>query len=117
MVRTLQSDVGKINEFAVYTPSTLKFPCMFIEKRLLINALLILNCDLFVGQSIIPLAANQRAKQIIEKYRLRQSMLIFQLVFVDQDNVAYLTDCRCQTEPIQEYEGEFWLARRMHEER
>ncbi len=90
---------------------------MFIEKRLLINALLILNYDLFVGQPIILLASKRTAKQIIEKYRLRQSMFIFQLVFVDQDNVVYFTDCRCQTEPIQEYEGEFWLARRMHEER
>ncbi len=29
----------------------------------------------------------------------------FQLVRVDQNNIAYPTDCLCQTEPIHEFEG------------
>ena len=40
-----------------------------------------------------------------DEYKLRQSILNFQLVRVDQNNFAYLTDCFCHTESIQEIEG------------
>jgi hypothetical protein len=44
-------------------------------------------------------------KHIRDEHQLRQSVLNFQLVRVDQNNIAYLTDCFCQTEPIHEIEG------------
>jgi hypothetical protein len=45
------------------------------------------------------------AKRIRDEYHLRQSILNFQLVRVDQNNVAYPTDCFCQTESLHELEG------------
>lgn len=44
-------------------------------------------------------------KRIRDEYKLQQSILNFQLVRVDQNNVAYLTDCHCQTETLHEIEG------------
>jgi hypothetical protein len=44
-------------------------------------------------------------KRIRDEYKLQHSVLIFQLVRVDQNNVAYVTDCFCQTEPLHEIEG------------
>jgi hypothetical protein len=40
-----------------------------------------------------------------DEYKLRQSILNFQLVRVDRNNFAYLTDCLCHTGPIHEIEG------------
>lgn len=48
-------------------------------------------------------------KRTRDEYKLRQSVLNFQIVRVDQNNVAYLTDCFCQTEPIHEMEGDYFL--------
>jgi hypothetical protein len=47
----------------------------------------------------------ETAKRIRDEYHLRQSILNFQLVRVDQNNVAYPTDCLCQTESLHELEG------------
>jgi hypothetical protein len=44
-------------------------------------------------------------KQIRDEYNLRQSILNFQLAYVDQDNVACPTNCVCQTEILREIEG------------
>lgn len=48
---------------------------------------------------------SKTAKQIRDIYRLRQSILNFQIVRVDQENIAYPTDCFCQTGILQEFEG------------
>ncbi|CAF4855891.1 unnamed protein product [Rotaria sp. Silwood1] len=40
-----------------------------------------------------------------DAYKLQQSILNFQLVRVDQNNIASLTDCFCQTESIYEIEA------------
>jgi hypothetical protein len=48
---------------------------------------------------------NKTAKQIRDEYNLRQSILNFQLIYIDQNNLAYPTNCLCQTESIREIEG------------
>jgi hypothetical protein len=45
------------------------------------------------------------AKHIRDVYQLRQSILHFQLIRVDQNNVAFPTDCFCQTGILYELEG------------
>ena len=45
------------------------------------------------------------AKQIRDLYQLRQSILNFQIVRVDRENIACPTDCICQTGILQEFEG------------
>ncbi len=47
------------------------------------------------------------AKHIRDVYQLRQSILNFQLIRVDQNNVASPTDCFCQTEILYELEGNY----------
>ncbi|CAF2027911.1 unnamed protein product [Rotaria magnacalcarata] len=44
-------------------------------------------------------------KETRDEYNLQRSMLVFQLVFVDENNIAYCTDAICKTDVIQEYEG------------
>jgi hypothetical protein len=49
------------------------------------------------------------AKRIRDKYDLRYSVLHFQIILVDQNNCAYPTDLQCQTLPIYDYEGKFFV--------
>lgn len=46
---------------------------------------------------------------MIKKYNLAYSILHFQIFLIDQYNKAYPTDLQCQTEPIYEYEGRFFM--------
>jgi hypothetical protein len=47
----------------------------------------------------------KKVKNVIEEYKLRYSILHFQVFFVDENNNAYPTDMQCHTEPMYEYEG------------
>lgn len=47
----------------------------------------------------------RKASALINEYRLRYSILHFQVVLVDENNQIYPTDLQCQTEEIYEYEG------------
>lgn len=49
-------------------------------------------------------------KRIIDEYKLRQSILHFQLVRVDRNNIACPTDCFYQTESMHEIEGKFFIG-------
>ncbi len=44
-------------------------------------------------------------KDVIGEYKLRCSVLHFQIFCVDENNNAYPTDMQCQTENIYEYGG------------
>ncbi|CAF3716386.1 unnamed protein product [Rotaria sordida] len=79
LIRLKQDDLAQINTLGIYSRTQLNF------------------FDLHSIDMTTP-------KCTRDEYRLRQSILNFQLVRVDQNNIAYLTDCFCQTESIHETE-------------
>ncbi|CAF2738965.1 unnamed protein product [Rotaria sp. Silwood2] len=82
MLRLTQPDLAKIKTLAVYSPTQLTFT------------------------DLHPTETN-KAKNTRDKYDLRRSLLAFQLILVDENNMAYCTDAICKTGIIEEYEGEF----------
>ncbi|CAF3947297.1 unnamed protein product [Rotaria sp. Silwood2] len=80
LIRLKQDDLAKINTLGIYSRTQLNF------------------VDLHSLDITTP-------KCTRDEYILRQSILNFQLVRIDQNNIAYLTDCFCQTESIHEIEG------------
>jgi hypothetical protein len=67
-------------------------------------------CNSFPDQYLVK-NGTKKATKIIEEYNPRQSILVFQLILVDENNFAYFTDCVRKMEVIEEYEDEFRLAR------
>ncbi|CAF4231990.1 unnamed protein product [Adineta steineri] len=80
MIRRKQYDLAKINTLPIYSSTQL----------------------VVLDQHSIEI---KTPKRIRDEYKLQQSILNFQIVRVDQNNLAYPTDCFCQTESIHEIEG------------
>lgn len=79
MLRLKQEQLAKLNDLAVYKPDQLDF-------------------------SDFRSIESKNPKRIRDEYQLQQSIINFQLVRVDQNNIAYPTDCRCQTDILHELE-------------
>ncbi|CAF1340801.1 unnamed protein product [Rotaria sordida] len=80
MLRLRQSNLAKMKTLTIYSPTQLTFT------------------------DLHPTGTNG-AKETRDQYNLRQSILTFQLVVVDENNMAYCTDTICETESINEYDA------------
>ncbi|CAF1151362.1 unnamed protein product [Rotaria sordida] len=80
MLRLRQPNLAKMKTLAIYSPTQLTFT------------------------DLHPTGTNG-AKETRDQYNLRQSILTFQLVLVDENNMAYCTDTICETEGINEYDA------------
>ena len=105
LVRLKQPELIKMKKLAIYVPTQLGSNGMFIEHSLIHLALILIFDRTAAGIHSI---GTKDAKKTIEQYDLRHSTLVFQLVLVDDNNVAFPTDCLCQTAPMLEYEGKFF---------
>ncbi len=50
-----------------------------------------------------------KAKNLIDHYHLRQSVLRFQIMLTDANNRLHPTNCCCETVTLTEYRGKIYL--------
>ena len=108
MITLKQDKLATINTLATYDPSKTTFPGNIEYPRFFIRFLyfLMMTADHFISIT--------NAKQIIKHYHLNESILHFQVMLTDLNNIVFPTNHCCATIKLTEYKGRSHLEQLRH---
>jgi len=108
MIASKRDKLETINTFAVYDSSKTVFTSNAEYQFVFFKVFY------FIIQTDICYTSTTNAKAMIEHYNLRQSVLRFQIMLTDANNILYPTNCCCETVTLTEYRGKLYLVQLTH---